>query len=483
MPPDVAAAKRREIDRMWEELEEEEENFFRRQKYLDAGPSEPPSSKKKAAERQRIESRTPTTTTSQAAPGGANPSNSDVPAKKKGVSFADGSAPRKTIDSTVEWGDVVPATLSGKRRKPIARATPIMKFGVVERTGKALEMGNRFAAPDSDDEEVGQTAEDEESDDEGYGAGVQDSDDETGRFADAESYEEEEEDEAVTALQQQVLSDYRAKREGIFQQAQEAGVGTPPVRTGSGSKPPKVSYDDEFVPLEATPTNPHPTSGAGISRFKSSLTGQPHSVTVRAIGPDAHETVREGKLVDGQLVVPADSDSDVDGLNESGKQTLDRLRERDEDDAVTISQDESKGEEISPAAEGGVTNATSTPAKNRVSIGEIQERPSGSERPQPRAAPSASQKQSRFKAASTPSPTGSTVSPTDQTRRQGPSAPPSIISTVTESPSFSSAPTSSPGPLFVADRIMSRDIVERTPAPPRVLSTGGRVSRFKADRM
>ncbi|KAG8907867.1 hypothetical protein FRC00_011569, partial [Tulasnella sp. 408] len=190
-----------------------------------------------------------------------------------------------------------------------------------------------------------------------------------------------------------------------------------------------------------------------------------------------------GKLVDGQLVAPADSDSDADGLNETGKQALDRLRERDDDNAVLLSQDGSKDKEKSPVAEGGITNATPTPPTTRVSIGEIQERPSGSERSQPRAAPSASQKQSRFKAANTASPAGSTASPTDQTRRQGPSAPPSIVPTVIESPSFSSAPASSPGPLLVADRIMSRDIVERTPAPPRVLSTGGRVSRFKADRM
>ncbi|KAG8911395.1 hypothetical protein FRC01_005731 [Tulasnella sp. 417] len=480
MPPDVAAAKKREIDRMWAELEEEEEDYLRRQKFLEAGPSDSSSSKKKANERQGIDSRAPTTTTAQPAPEAVNASNSDVPAKKKGVSFADGSAPRKTIDSTVEWGDVVPATLSGKRRKPIARATPIMKFGVVERTGKALEMGNRFAAPDSDDEEVGQEAEDEGSDEEGYGAEVQDSEEDTGRFEDADS---DDEDEQVTALQQRVLSDYHAKRDVIFQRAQEAGLGTPPVRTGDGSGPPKVSYDDEFVPLDATPTNPHPTSGSGMSRFKSSHTGQPHSVTVRAIGPDAHETIREGKLVDGQLVAPADSDSDADGLTETGKQALDRLRTRAADDAVPLPQDASEEGQKSPAAEGGATHANPTPLAPRVSIGDVQERPSGNERPQPRAPPSASQKQSRFKVANNSPASGSTESPTDQTRRQGPSAPPSIVPTVIESPSFSSAPISSPNPSFMADRIMSRDIVERTPAPPRVLSTGGRVSRFKTDRL
>ncbi|KIO24091.1 hypothetical protein M407DRAFT_26527 [Tulasnella calospora MUT 4182] len=480
MPPDVAAAKKRELDMMWAELEEEEEDYLRRQKYLEAGPSEPSSSKKKASDRRRIESRASTTTTSQSASEAANPSNSEVPAKKKGVSFADGSAPGKTIDSTVEWGDVVPATLSGKRRKPIARATPIMKFGVVERTGKALDMGNRFAAPDSDDEEVSQKAEDEGSDDEGYGAGVQDSDEENGRFEDAESAEE---DEEVSALQQEVLSDYHSRREEIFQRAQEAGLGTPPVRTGSGSEAPKVSYDDEFVPLDATPTNPHPTSGTGTSRFKSSHTGQPNSVTVRAIGPDAHETIREGKLVDGQLVAPADSDSDADGLTEAGKQTLDRLRKRDDDGAVPHSQDGPQENEISPGPEGGVMTVAPTPPTTRVRIGEVQERLPGNERPHPRAAPSASQNQSRFKAANTSSPSGPTASTIDQNRRQGPSAPPSIVPTVIESPSFSSAPTSFPSPLSMADRIMSRDIVERTPAPPRALSTGGRVSRFQAERL
>ncbi|KAG8926401.1 hypothetical protein FRC01_008906 [Tulasnella sp. 417] len=181
--------------------------------------------------------------------------------------------------------------------------------------------GNCFADPDSGDEKVSQEVEDEGSGEED-GREVQDTEEDTGRFEDADS---DEEDKEATTLQQKVLSGYHAKRDVIFQPAQEAGVGAHPVRSGGGSGPPKVSYDDEFVPLDATsPTNPHPTSGTGTPRLKSSHTGQPHSATVRAIGPDAHETIREGKLVDGQLVASADGGSDPDGLTETGKQALDR---------------------------------------------------------------------------------------------------------------------------------------------------------------
>ncbi|KAG8954011.1 hypothetical protein FRC04_000995 [Tulasnella sp. 424] len=481
MPPDVAAAKRREIDMMWEELEEEEETYFRRQKYLEAGPSEPPSSKKKAADRQRIESRAANATTSQPASGVADHSSSKIPAKKKGVSFADGSAPRKPIESTVEWGDVVPATLSGRRRKPIGRATPIMKFGVVERTGKALEAGNSFAAPDSDDEEISEQAGQDGSDDEGDGVGDQDSDDEAGRFEDAES---DEEDEEVAELRRQVFSDYRAKRQDIFQRAREAGVGTPPVRTGNTSDPPKVSCDDEFVPLDATPANPHPASGTGTSRFKASHTGQSHSVTVRAIGPDAHETIREGKLVEGQLVAPADSDSDADGLTEVGKQALDRLRKRGNGDAASHLQDTPKGDEKALGEkEGGAGEQAIATPNARVSIGDVRERTSGDGKTEPRTVGSVSGKPSRFKAAKAMETSSPAASSIDSKDRRGPSASPSFAPTVIESPSFSSAPTSSLNPIPVAERIMARDIVERTPGPPRLAPSGGRVSRFKADRM
>ncbi|KAG9019582.1 hypothetical protein FRB90_000046 [Tulasnella sp. 427] len=481
MPPGVAAIKKRELDLLWEEAEREEEEYFRRQEYLEAGPS---SSKKKAVDRESASNTTSISTASQPGRDSTELSRSDPPKKKKGVSFADGSAPTKPFESTVEWGDVVPATLSGKRRTPIARPTPVMKFGVVERPGKGLEAGKKFVAPDSDDEDEA-AEEEEEEDDEDIGAAERDSDEEMGLFEDAES---EDEDEEVLALQRQVFSDYQAKKGAIFQRAQEAGLSNPPGMNDRTPGPSKGAQDDEFVPLDATPTNPQGTSKPGASRFRSSLVSQSHSVAVTEMGPDAQETIREGKLVDGQLVAPADSDSDAEGLNEAGKSAIEQLRKRaDNEDGDTIirSQAIPTSEDLSRGKEKGAAPGKAPLPVTRVSVGDVQERTPGTGATSHRDTTPVSRRSSLPKSgqvSETSFPSMSSASFTEFNSSQRPSAPSSSTPTVLESHTSTSAPSSSLND-FVGDRIMAREIVERFPAPRLAGSAGGRVSRFKAGRM
>lgn len=252
----------------------------------------------------------------------------------------------------------------------------------------------------------------------------------------------------------------------------------------------------------------------------------PASVPVTALGPNAKAIIREGKLVDDKLVVPADSESDVDSIGEAGRRTIELLRQRDADpDIVTatpIPSESHRNLRNPPQPSAPVIEPVVAEVRERVASSRADSKPSGS------AGKFAPTRPSRFMSRqhdaipkSTPTPsTGPTFQVEEGTSTSAPPsvskkptvptssptpAPPTVMSfasagaamaepssqTIVESPSFppqydnrAAAQTR----RFNANSVMLREvrereeptaassIVQRPSAPPKV-------SRFRADRM
>ena len=101
--------------------------------------------------------------------------------------------------------------------------------------------------------------------------------------------------------------------------------------------------------------SPSPKTTSSTSKFKSSRHSS-LSTTVTALGTNFNDVVKEGRLENGKLVVPADSESDDGGIGENGKRMVEYLR---------------GGAEAPPSI------PEPTPGSSRVTFGDVIERPSG----------------------------------------------------------------------------------------------------------
>lgn len=137
--------------------------------------------------------------------------------KSKSVKFEDGSVPRQAeLSPGDDWGDVVPATLK-KVRTPVARATPVMKFEVVERQPGSSKKVPPPKVADSDDED-----EAEENDNASETSSQAWRDQNGGDDSDDERLVDEDEDENdvdLAAMQEEVAAHYYANRDAVAKQA------------------------------------------------------------------------------------------------------------------------------------------------------------------------------------------------------------------------------------------------------------------------
>ncbi|KAG9031403.1 hypothetical protein FRB95_002767 [Tulasnella sp. JGI-2019a] len=490
MSPEAAAKKRRELDSIWDALEREEEAWLQK----DSGNST------SATENSiRRDSQAPMTSTAGQAPlppairSDSNPATSSSK-PKKGVKFVDGTAPvpLEQTATASSWGDVVPATLQG-RTKPVPRATPIMKFEIVERMPSAASARaqHRASTPaDSDDEEEGEDS-NRESEDEDSNTGID-------HNRDLDSDESESENASSDDQEALLRAASHARRNALLQQARSPGL-PPRVRASAQIEP----SQQMFVPIDSSIAIDS-TSAVDGHRL-------PPSIPITAIGPDATAVIHEGKLVGDKLVVPVDSESDDDGIGEAGKNVIAMLRKRGSD-----SETPADGPSRYPLNSSPPT-AKVEPAKGKSILRGIQERVpsmSSSATAVPPSKPTPT-RVSRFKAMQQRNGPGpqfgdsSSSIPSDPsdapTRSQPPIAsarvPSVVVSspsgetaaetlTIVDSPSFPSASSERRSPrLFDADAIMSRDVLEggqtKKSVPPTTVSPNAtpRVSRFKAERM
>ncbi|KAG8893952.1 hypothetical protein FRB99_001621 [Tulasnella sp. 403] len=350
--------------------------------------------------------------------------------------------------------------------------------------------------PDSDDEDENEDqrqSDDSDEDPSLVGVHSDNTDDDDNIPGDVAS---DDEDEDVAAMQQQVAADYYARRDGVFRAAERSGLGTAPRREASSHS--SDDWNQEFVPLDANAIVSQPKTPPGVSRFKASLLSQP-SVPITAIGPDAREIIKEGKLVDDKLLVPADSESDDGGIGEKGRKIIEELRRRDSDfdqdqaQSIAVLRDPEAG----PSMSKGKENAAPSHKPPQRAMGGIMERPlnkrTNGQTPSPSANPgklSSSLFASNIVASGVAS-----RGPPKPTRPESSSDPQSVDSsqlhaTIVDSPSFrpvtrgTQASEQGMTKPSVADTVMARDVLERPPRAKANASTAPPlVSRFKAERM
>ncbi|KAG8910715.1 hypothetical protein FRC02_007048 [Tulasnella sp. 418] len=313
-----------------------------------------------------------------------------------------------------------------------------MKPAVVERIpGQAKTSGPSTRVVDSDDEdEASEVAtEKEEEGDEEFDPG---------------------EDMDLAALQREVALDYFSKREGLRNKAEEHGI-----PTSFASSQPQSSgndaWDQEWVPLEASLAAQQPKSSQ--SRFKAARSTKPQlsstmSMPVQAVGSEHFSTqIKEGKVVDGKLVAPADSDEDDAEISEEGKRLIAKLRAREEEvpsplptssQSTAAALESAKKESAKPAAE--------SKGRRSALVGEIKERSApGPSPPKPSTTTSTNkpQRPSRFMtaqhdtgSATPPSVVGRSspkLSGTNTPKHQ----PPSVVSAKSSKPANANKPSSS----------------------------------------
>ncbi|KAG8880076.1 hypothetical protein FRB98_005344 [Tulasnella sp. 332] len=505
MPPQAAAKKRQELDLIWDALEREEEAWAQKQNGIRDNTA------KEISVKPDLEVAPSPNTTHQSPPTSAMRKETDyaspIAKPKKSVMFDDGTAPIHAMTPlpTSSWGDIVPATLKGRIR-PAPRAIPMMKYEILERMPSSSGAQTRRQAPapaDSDDEDEADGTSSRDDDDD-------DSDTAINRNGEPGSEGPESEDGSSVdeeAMLREASSASYARREVLLQKARNGRV--PPIVRASGQAVPPRSM---FVPLDAS-------IGVGATSTSTS-TWKPSSIPVTAIGSDATAVIREGKLVGNKLVVPADSESDDDGVGEAGKKTIALLRKRESDsDVPTGSPSRSapissttgmkrasepksilRGvqERILGTQSVGTPNATHTidkPAPTRVSRFKAMQQHAETDEQRGRCIPSTSVSASN-EAPISPffhSPTAPVLPPSVVVSSPG-GVTTSVTNsfTIVDSPSFSRRSNKkAEAARFDADEIMSRDVIEggiaKKPIPPLVSrsSAGGtpRVSRFKAERM
>lgn len=231
MAPDDAAKKRQEMQSLWEALEREEEEWIRRKQAAakdDTLPTSnvqdelPDSSSGSGQHQPKLEADLSRNT----AASGSKP--------KKSVKFEDGTTPNP-LDSTdlasPQWGDVVPATLKNRIR-PIAKATHVMKFNVVERTSSVQASSRRARMTEDSDDEDGDDNASSGSEQDGDELEGEDrnSEDESGS-ADSEASGHDEDSDGEELGRAELAS--RARRKAILQENQ--------ARSLAGSSGPEVS--------------------------------------------------------------------------------------------------------------------------------------------------------------------------------------------------------------------------------------------------
>jgi len=315
---------------------------------------------------------------------------------------------------------------------------------------------------------------------------VDDEDEEySGHGSDSEIESSVESDDDEAEFMRQAASNYHARQEAA-QAATSSSM--------TGSLMPNRSAP-ELVPLDATLADDPSKPPKGVSVFRSRQSGLPY-VPVTAIGPDSHNIIREGKLVDDKLMVPADSDSDDDGIGEAGRKIVALLRQRDDDHMAVAgpSQVAPQNRDVDALPSAKKDPPVRSPVMDvRERVGSSQ--PVASSRvPAQTTLPA---KQSRFKALRQPTnpSAGAMSSPTPKPIRESPpTSPPTVMARAPTasisqilSPIAAKTPAVLPGPspsLGPSAMKPSLPAVIDSPSFPRPANAEQRksnVTRFEAD--
>lgn len=293
LPPDLAAEKKRAHEKMLEDLEREEAEW------LAKGGEDIPVELKETRKPPPAANPPPA-----AKPAPTVPSSLTAPPKlvkkSKSVKFEDGSAPRQAeLNPTDDWGDVVPATLKG--RKPIPKASPVMKFEVVERQpGLSSKQPPPNLADSDDEDEVENNDDASETSSQAWRDqnGEEDSDDE--HLVDDD---EDENDVNLAAMQEEVAAHYYANRDAVAKQAiPHQSVPLKPVEemwnreVGSGDYPRNGHSSHALVRSLGRDSCPSSTEGPC---WKLALQGRTSAVNTSHCDRAGRERARQGRQTGG----------------------------------------------------------------------------------------------------------------------------------------------------------------------------------------